>query len=207
MLHGGCGAWLKDESPRFPQYGVVFFSLVQKIMPRPVNHSASAEQRAHRILQETSDIQELRAAQAYLLPLAGLTLDQTALMLGRDRYWVSRTRNRFIRGQKPLQHGGRRHSLVPEDQELTMVKLAIVESGIDAPLIGRRSLRQHLRAVLERLTKAEVAESTITALLDRVAPKLITGATSTEIQQIDYWLERVYSAEQALCQKKNIPWP
>ncbi|AVO43568.1 hypothetical protein [Simplicispira suum] len=176
-------------------------------MPRPVNHSAGAEQRAHRILQETSDIEEMRAAQAYLLPLAGLTLAQTALMLGRDRYWVSRTRNRFIRGQMPLQHGGRRHSLVPEDQELKMVKMAIVESGIDAPLIGRRSLRQHLRAVLDRLTKAEVAESTITALLDRVAPKLISGATSTELQQINYWLERVYSAEQALCQKKNIPWP
>lgn len=176
-------------------------------MPRPVNHTAGAEQRAHRILQETSDIEELRAAQAYLLPLAGLTLDQAALMLGRDRYWVSRTRNQFISGEKPRPHGGRRHSLVAENDELKMVKLALVESGIDEPLFGPRSLRPHLRAVLERFTQAEVADSTITALLNRVAPKILLGADGSDLQRVHFWLERLFGTEKELCKESNIPWP
>lgn len=176
-------------------------------MPRPVNHSAGAEQRAHRILQETSDIEELRAAQAYLLPLAGLTLDQTALLLGRDRYWVSRTRNRFIRGQKPLKHGGRRQALVPQDQELALVKQAFISPETVAWRHGATTLRTNLRHWLEKETGADVAESTITSMLDRVAPKILVGAKGTDLQYVSFWLERLFATEQELCKRRGIPWP
>lgn len=176
-------------------------------MPRPVNHSAGAEQRAHRILQETLDVEELRAAQAYLLPLAGLTLDQVALMLGRDRYWVSRTRNRFIRGQMPLTHGGRRQSLVPEDQELAIVKRAFISPDRWAWRQGATTLRTNLRYWLGKETGADVAESTITAMLNRVAPKLLAGATAADLQRHCYSLRNLFDFEQTACEEKGIPWP
>ncbi|MFY3386581.1 hypothetical protein [Paracidovorax sp. MALMAid1276] len=176
-------------------------------MPRPVNHSAGAEQRAHRILQKTSDIEELRAAQAYLLPLAGLTLDQTALLLGRDRYWVSRTRNLFIREQKPLKHGGRRQALVPQDQELALVKQAFISPETVAWRHGATTLRTNLRHWLKKETGADVAESTITSMLDRVAPKILAGAKGTDLQRISHWLERLFAAEKELCERSGNPWP
>lgn len=176
-------------------------------MPRPVNHSAAAEQRAHQILKETSDIEELRAAQAYLLPLAGLTLDQTALMLGRDRYWISRTRNRFIRGQKLLTHGGRRQSLVPGDQELALVKRAFISPDRWGWREGATTLRTNLRFWLAKETDADIAESTITAMLNRVAPKLLVGATAADLQSHCYSLRNLFDFEQTACEKKGIAWP
>ncbi len=180
---------------------------IEDNMPRPVNHSPGAQQRAHRILQETSDIEELRAAQAYLLPLAGLTLDQVALMLGRDRYWVSRTRNRFIRGQKTLTHGGRRQSLVPEDQELAMVKRAFISPDRWGWRQGATTLRTNLRFWIEKATDADVAESTITAMLNRVAPKILVGATAADLQRHYYSLRNLLDFEQKACEEKGISWP
>ena len=80
-------------------------------MPRAPTNANGAEQRAREIIASTSDLEAMRIAQAVLLPMEGMTLEQTARVVGRDKYWVSRARNRFIRGEEPLgHHGGRRNA-------------------------------------------------------------------------------------------------
>lgn len=69
-------------------------------------------ERALEVIKTTTDMEQMRIAQATLLPLLGLSLEKTAEAVGRDRFWVSRARNRFLRGQPPAQHGGRRRSLL-----------------------------------------------------------------------------------------------
>lgn len=176
-------------------------------MSRPVKTSAGAEERAHEVLRESKDAEAMREAQAFLLPLAGLSLNQTALLLGRDRFWVSRARNRFIRGETPQKYGGRRRSLVAEDQEIKLVKRAFLDPDPTGPRQGTSSLRTNLRTLLEQSTGSKPAESTITLMLDRVAPKLIDGACGTDLQRVHFWLQRIFEYEQALCKKNGTPWP
>ena len=100
-------------------------------MGRPPAVADRAKERAIELLRLTDDGDTLRAAQAVLLPLLGFTLEQAAQAVGRDRYWVSRARNRLMRGDPPpAQHGGRRRSLVKEDQEVVLVKKAISQVGV-----------------------------------------------------------------------------
>ncbi len=62
------------------------------------------------------------------MPMLGYSLDDTAVMLGRSRYWVSRVRNSTMRGEAPLgRHGGRRKGILTEDEELSLVRAAIVK--------------------------------------------------------------------------------
>jgi hypothetical protein len=140
-------------------------------------------ERAYELVRVADDLDTLRAAQAVLLPKLGLTLAQTAAVLGRDKYWVSRARNRLLRGEGPLtRHGGRRHALVTEDQEVTLVKQAIEEVG-NSPS-SRVTLRGALRDLLDKQAGRAISESTITQLLDRTAPKIVVGANSTKLQQL-----------------------
>lgn len=65
---------------------------------------------------------ELREALAVLLPgELGLTLQETAQLLGRSHSWVANARHRFTQGldRAPAQkaHGGRRNQIMPAEEE------------------------------------------------------------------------------------------
>lgn len=164
-------------------------------MGRPPAVADRAMERAIEVIRLTDDGDTLRAAQAVLLPLLGFTLEQTAQVVGRDRYWVSRARNRLLRGeQPPAQHGGRRRSLATEDQEVVLVKKAI--SSQDGTRTGNPvSVRQALRDLLDERAGQSVSESTITQILNRTAPKILPGASAGDLQSVAAALSRQWHFE------------
>lgn len=129
--------------------------------------------------------EELRAAQAVLMPLLGYSLDDTATVLGRSRHWVSSIRNRTMRGEKPPgPRGGRRQAILQLDEEATLVKEGILQRGVWPG--ERKSLRAYLRDALSAQSESPPSESTVTALLDRAAPQLLQNrrARGTDLVQL-----------------------
>lgn len=174
-------------------------------MARRPHDAQGAEQRAREVLSNASNADELRAAQAALLPLLGLSLEQTAEIVGRDRFWVSRTRNRFLRGEALATHGGRRNSLVTSEIELKLVKLAFTQHGVS--LFVTESVRKMLRTLLEEHTDSSISESTISEVLDRVASKIIPGAKGTDLTDLESHFARIWRTEKKLAEESNISWP
>lgn len=166
-------------------------------MGRPPAVVDRAVERITDLVRVTDDGDTLRAAQAVLLPLLGLTLEQTAQIVGRDRYWVSRARNRLLRGEPPpSKHGGRRRSLVMEGEEVALVREAIAQPDV---LVGERvSIRQALRVLLDKRAPQPVSESTITQILDRVAPKIVPGASAKDLQTVAFALSRQWHFEKGV---------
>ena len=166
-------------------------------MGRPPADADRAMERALELIRLTDDGDTLRSAQAVLLPLLGFTLEQAAQAVGRDRYWVSKARNRLLRGDPPpAQHGGRRRTLVKEDQEVALVKKAISQVGV--PMGKMVSVRQALRALLDEQSGQPVSESTITQILNRTAPQILPGASASELQQVAYGLSRQWHYEEGV---------
>jgi hypothetical protein len=164
-------------------------------MGRPPAGADKALERAIEVIRLTDDGDTLRAAQAVLLPLLGLTLEQTAQVIGRDRYWVSRARNRVLRGEPPpTQHGGRRRSLVKDDQEVVLVKKAISQAGA-FQTANPVTVRQALRALLDERTGQSVSESTITQILNRAAPKILPDANTSDLLSVAGALSRQWHFE------------
>ncbi len=124
---------------------------------------------AQQLMRAARTAEELRAAQAVLLPLLGYTLHDAANAIGRSRHWVSRVRNSMMRGEAPPgRHGGRRRAILAEDEELLLVRSAIV--NVEAAWYSnRKPLRTFLRNALDNRFGVPVAESTLTAILDRAA--------------------------------------
>ena len=93
-------------------------------MPRTPNHDPSVVKRAQLAADAATGLQELRHAQAVLLPaLLGATLEQTAAALGVGRATVSRLQKAFRlrrarRAAAPArQWGGRRHCWMTMEEE------------------------------------------------------------------------------------------
>ena len=145
---------------------------------RPRDILGSLDQAEEQIRQAT-DADALRAAQATLLPLLGLSLAMTAEIVGRDRFWVSRSRNRFMRNETQQSHGGRRQSLVHVDEELQLVKAAMMQPGVS--WYEKESLRSALRKLLDAKSSSPVSDTTITNILNRVADKVLPGAKGTDL--------------------------
>ena len=168
-------------------------------MARRPHDVKGAADRAREVLRNATDADELRAAQATLLPLLGLSLEKTAEIVGRDRWWVSRARNRFLRGELPPTHGGRRHSLVSLEEELALVKEAIKETN--SLLYTKDTVRKVLRKQLDKRSSRPVSESTISELLDRVAPRFISGARGSDLLRIQFHLARIWQAEDKIAER------
>jgi transposase len=152
-------------------------------MPRPPATTEDAQQRAIHAIENATDLNSLRAAQAVLLPLQGLTLNQTAQVVGKSRFWVSRARNAFLAGQpSPKEHGGRRHALVDEAEEVVLFKLAIQKHQLG--FLIRVPLRHTLRNILEERGHEDVSESTLTAFLHRAFVKMFPGADFRELDRL-----------------------
>jgi transposase len=91
-------------------------------MARPRRIDKALVAKARKIVAQTTDVQQLRAAQAVLLPaLASATLEQTAAILGVGRATVARLQQRFGQSVRPAARqsrwGGRRKALLSVEQE------------------------------------------------------------------------------------------
>lgn len=118
-------------------------------------------------MRDARTAEDLRAAQAVLLPLLGLTLDQTAAAVGKSRHWISRVRNQVMRGEAPPgRHGGRRTARLGEDEEMALVRDAIKSMSWG---LQPTHLRTGVREALEKVQGHTIQNSTVTALLDRAA--------------------------------------
>jgi len=175
-------------------------------MARKPRGSTEAVQQARVLLDSTQNAEHLRIAQAVLLPLQGLSLAQAAEIIGRDRFWVSRARNRFMRGEPvPSQHGGRRQALVSIEDELRLVKLAVAQPTVYP--YEAKPVRAKLSELLHERTGAIPSASTLTSLLDRVAPLIILGAQGSHLLRLSHSLSQLWRLEQALADREGRTWP
>ena len=91
-------------------------------MARPRRIDKALVAKARRVVVGTTEVKQLRAAQAVLLPaLASATLEQTAVILGVGRATVPRLQQRFRQSVRPRstrpRWGGRRKALLSLEQE------------------------------------------------------------------------------------------
>jgi hypothetical protein len=157
-------------------------------MGRPVRVQAEALERARRDVREAQSAAQLRAALAVVLPVdCGLSARETGVALGRQAAWVSRTRNQYMSGKAEFSgleaRGGRRNQLFTDAKEIDLVKEAIINSER-----SWQSVRRELRLVLMKETDSDPAESTISAMLSRVAPKIVPGCDVWDLRK---WRHKV----------------
>lgn len=153
-------------------------------MPRrAMGHEAIARSRDLLVSAKTAD--ELRVAQAVLFPLLlEMSVGEVGDLIGRSAGWVSRQRNRHLRGIPPTdQRGGRRNALLSPADELELVKLGLV---IHQTRFGysSMSLRGDIRQVIEERLGRLVGESTLSGIIKRVANVLIVGGCPEDLLQI-----------------------
>ena len=157
-------------------------------------------------MRQARSAEELRAAQAVLLPLLGYSLEDTAAVVGKSRHWVSRTRNSVLRGETaPARHGGRRRAILTETEEFLLVKAAIEQSDGWGP--DKKSLRQCLRAALDQRQDSPASESTLTAMLDRAAPQFLNSrkARGSHLELAASFLARIWHSQ--ACIELRMSWP
>jgi transposase len=130
-------------------------------MARPRRIDSDLVTHAKVVANQAQDIQELRMAQAVLLPaLAQMSLEQTATVLGVGRATVARLQRRFRRHERnaePLRPpwGGRRRALmsVEDEREFLADWKPKAEQG---ELVVLPPLRAALQKKLGRLVKPSV---------------------------------------------------
>ncbi len=124
--------------------------------------------KAQALVVQATDVSQLRAAQAILLPaLANMTLEQTATALGVGRASVHRLRQRFRENlktaQQPQRHwGGRRRALMSLEEEKAFLQ-PWIEQARGAGVLVVSPLRA---ALAERLGR-KVTSSVMYRLLTR----------------------------------------
>jgi hypothetical protein len=163
-------------------------------MARKPNVDETAVQRARDLVATSTDQEEVRAAQAYLLPHFGLSLDQAAQVVGRDRFWVSRARNRFIKGEAPPKHGGRRTGLLLPEEEMALLKQAFI-AAVDS-MGERRTPREELRDALAKIFPGGVSETTLTAMLSRLLDRYVPGEDVQHLQVFSWPLGLLFKGEE-----------
>jgi len=134
--------------------------------PRRIDPKLVAEAQA--VVARTTDIAELRAAQAVLLPaVAEATLEQTAVVLGVSRATVARLQGRFRQARaapgapRPRWGGRRRALLTPAQEEAFLAPW--VERAREAGVV----VVAPIRAALARHLGRRVAPSVVYRLLAR----------------------------------------
>lgn len=165
----------------------------------------SARERARQLLKRAITADELRVAQAVLLPLElGLTIEGTAKLLGKTSSWVSRTRRRFISAEgagfasPSTGRGGRRHATLSEDEEVEFVKRAVVRSN----RIGGRGVHGELRVLLAEHGLSP-HPSTVTAIMQRVTDKIMPGQKASCLGENVSMLAHLWSREVRLKEREK----
>lgn len=137
-------------------------------MARPRKIDSGLVAQAQEVAARTGDIQELRMAQAVLLPaLAQMTLKATAKVLGVGRATVARLQFRFRRWKKEAawprrRWGGRRRALMKLEDE--QVFLADWKPKAEQ---GELVVVTPLRGALEKKLGRRVKPSVVYRLLER----------------------------------------
>jgi len=124
--------------------------------------------RALEALEGAKTVEQLRQAQAVVLPLAyGLSLEQTAQAIGHSVTWTCRLRNRFLAGevvgdgQRPSR-GGRRNQHLTEEQERE-----VLAPFFDRARHGGILVVGQIKTELEAALGRSIALSTVYKLLHR----------------------------------------
>ena len=136
-------------------------------MGRPARGAEVLEMAQEMILRAQS-IDQLRQAQAVVLPLAhGLSLKQTAIAIGRSVEWTCRLRNRFLAGEtvgdgQRQRPGGRRRQNLSIDGER-----AVLAPFLDRARNGGILVVPQIKAELERALGRRMALSSVYNLLHR----------------------------------------
>jgi transposase len=130
-------------------------------MARPRRIDPTVVARAEKVVATATDVQQLRAAQAVLLPAVfRASLEQTAAVLGVGRATVSRLQTRFraqatVQSQPHSSWGGRRRALLSEAEEAAF--LSRWQSQAEAgELIVLSTMRSELEKQLGRKVAPEV---------------------------------------------------
>ncbi|QTD46293.1 helix-turn-helix domain-containing protein [Ottowia testudinis] len=123
---------------------------------------------ARQMLAGAQTAEQLRQAQAVVLPLEhGLSLKQTARVIGRSWTWTCRLRNRFLAGeiagdgQRPSR-GGRRGQLMTPEQEC-----AVLAPFLDRARTGGIVVVGQVKNELEAVLGRPMALSSVYNLLHR----------------------------------------
>ena len=136
-------------------------------MARPARGSENLEW-AREVLAQAQTIDQLRQAQAVVLPLDyGLSLEQTARAIGRSVPWTCRLRNRFLAGEivgdgQRESRGGRRRQNMTTEQER-----AALAPFLDRARNGGILVVGQVRAELEAKLGRTMALSSVYNLLHR----------------------------------------
>lgn len=131
-------------------------------MARPCRIDQAMVAEARRLARRTRDANELRAAQAILLPAVnGSTLDQTAALLGVSRATVPRLQGRFRRlvlNREPIYRGwgGRRRMLLDFEEEKRFLEPWVQRAQVGGILVVS-PIRAALAQKLGRSVTATVA--------------------------------------------------
>jgi transposase len=137
-------------------------------MSRPRRTDAKLVAKAQASLAQARDVNQLRAAQAILLPaLAHTTLEQTAALLGVGRASVPRLQHRFRQGLEPTGSyrppwGGRRRALMTVEEEKAFLAPWAEQARSAGVLV-----MSPLRAALAEKLGQRVAPSVVYRLLAR----------------------------------------
>jgi transposase len=125
-------------------------------------------EQAEKAIASAKTAEELRAAQAVVLPLQfGLTVARTAGAMGVSVGWASTLRNRFMRvargdeAPKQKRGGRRRQNLSPNEEELFLAPF------LDEAKNGGVLLVHAIRQALETRLARKVALSSVYNLLHR----------------------------------------
>ena len=124
--------------------------------------------RARTAVADAQSAEELRCAQAILLPaLVGVTLDETAALLGVGRASVSRLQARFRQRRNrrkalPRNWGGRRRALLTTAEEK-----AFLEPWVKQAEEGRMLVVSALRAAFAQRVGRPVAATVVYRMLGR----------------------------------------
>jgi transposase len=136
-------------------------------MARPARGVEVLEMAQEMILRAKT-IDELRQAQAVVLPLAyGLSLEDTAKIIGRSVVWTCRLRNRFFAGET-VGDGQRQHRGGRRRQNLSIER----ESEVLSPFLERARgggilVVPQIKAELEAALGRRMALSSVYNLLHR----------------------------------------
>ena len=136
-------------------------------MARPARGEQCLQQ-ARQLLAQARTVEQLRQAQAVVLPLDhGLSLEQTARAIGQSVAWTCRLRNRFVAGQvvgdgsRPAR-GGRNHQNMTPEQER-----AALAPFLERAVAGGDLVVRQLKTELEQILGRPMALSSVYNLLHR----------------------------------------
>lgn len=163
---------------------------------------AEVIRKARRSVITAKTVEQLRTAQAVLLPLIlGISLADTAQAVGRSRGWVSSQRRRYIQGEsqghlkKKTTKGGRRNQILLKEDELSFVMEACVSKadavsryrgwsgGVNTNEIYAPVAR-YLQKTMEMHRGEPVAMSTVYKLMNRVAQAEFSNGSASDWESI-----------------------